>query len=506
MDRLRSGEVRLITLAPGSIKGLDLVSAFQAEITDEIDLLPPLYPVERLAGFEKELAKNLTSKLSAGFPIETPEVLQVRKAKRGIRPVPILTLEERTLYRALVDQVASALPKNDRRPNDYEAFKAAPLADPGVSHIVMADVHAYYQYVDHALLRQEIIDQCGEFGLAEALTQFLSAVAGRSFGIPQGHGPSDVLGEVLADVVERRMLRQGIPTWRYVDDFRMAAVAMEGAGRALDLLDEEVRSVALTLNEEKTRTMTRDEYLSWTAEPEQFWDSLEGEALAVLRDVDPYGSQPVEIDDLEVATAAAEVYLPRWSADGDRDKRYGYEATAQRHVLGNCFTVLQAASSPAGIAHAEDVINEEPNLTPRVCGYLAAQALDHPEEISDVCQRIITSAETYTSPWQALWVMEVMRSYIPITEAQQAWALRHFAGPGLGVVSANAAVLLVGSGSLNAGELAAHYHQSSAATRPTVAYALSLLDTAASESVTKSIMAESPMNRRLMTDPDDIPF
>lgn len=505
MGERRDQEVRIVALPAPLIKTLDLGSAFQSAISGDIDLLPPVVPRHRLAGFEKEGAKALASKLTAGLPIETPESVQASKAKRGLRPVPVLTLEERALYSALTDRIEVGLPKNERRPADYEAFKTAPLKDPKTTHVVMADVHAYYQYIDHSLLRQEIIDQTGEFGLADALTQFLGAVAGRLFGIPQGHSPSDVLGELLIDVVERRLLRRGIPTWRYVDDFRLAATSLQKAGRALEYLDEEVRSIGLTLNEEKTRTMTRAEYLAWTAEVNEFWQSLEDEALIVLRDVDPYSDQPVEVDDLEVAAATAEVYLNRWAEDESSGKRYGYEATAQRHVLGNCYTVLEAADSPAGIAHAERIMYEEPSLTPRVCAYLSGQTPSHPADISAVCQRVVTSA-TYISRWQALWIMEVMKSYTPLTDEQLAWTMSQLADEALGVVSASAAVLLAKHETLGIADLAALYHRSSNATRPTIAYALSLVDSAASEPVTQAIQAESPITRRIMTDPDDIPF
>ena len=152
-------------------------------------------------------------------------------------------------------------------------------------YVVKTDVTAYFEYVDHELLRAELLDQTGEEPTVDALLLVLGSVLGRLVGLPQVHPASDILGDCYIDPVRRRLIRRGYTTFMYADDFRIVAGTLGQAGAALEACSVEVRRRALVSNERKTFTYRRTTYeqsLGSYAEAER--RLFEGDEV-----VDPFG-------------------------------------------------------------------------------------------------------------------------------------------------------------------------------------------------------------------------
>src|SRR5262249_34904011 len=93
------------------------------------------------------------------------------------------------------------------------------------------------------------------------LTELLSEVEQRSFGLPQLLESSDQLSEVYIRIVERDLVRRGLLIWRYNDDFRIAVKPYGDALEAIERLAASAREIGLTLNDHKTRTPGLFNYL-----------------------------------------------------------------------------------------------------------------------------------------------------------------------------------------------------------------------------------------------------
>jgi hypothetical protein len=176
------------------LKRLDVSEAVAAELSWRNRLLPRRRDEVTLASQQAKVESWLRPQLkrSAG---QLASVVLADKSWRGMRPLHVMTLEDRVLYRALVNLIGKALPKPLLKRIPIDQFKSAPLDVPGVEYITKTDVTSYYEFVDHDLLCAELIAQTGEEPATEALGELLASVMGRRVGLPQVHPSSDVLGD-----------------------------------------------------------------------------------------------------------------------------------------------------------------------------------------------------------------------------------------------------------------------------------------------------------------------
>jgi hypothetical protein len=72
-------------------------------------------------------------------------------------------------------------------------------------------------------------------------------------GLPQGCVISPMLANLCLDVLDDRLMAEGIQMVRYADDFVILAKSRKAAERAYALSEETLASLRLRLNTEKTR-------------------------------------------------------------------------------------------------------------------------------------------------------------------------------------------------------------------------------------------------------------
>ena len=203
------------------LRRADLPNTIALELSSRNRLLPRRWDYAALAPEPSAVETWLRPQLRRGPSGRNASVVFADKGWRGARPLHVMTLEDRVLYRALVGLISGALPERLSSRVPIEQFRNAPLDVPDTEYISKTDVTSYFEFVDHDLLCAELIAQTGEELAADALADLLASVLGRRVGLPQVHPASDVLGDTYIDRVRRRLLRRGHAVFTYSADERV---------------------------------------------------------------------------------------------------------------------------------------------------------------------------------------------------------------------------------------------------------------------------------------------
>lgn len=157
------------------LRRADLTNAVALELSSRNRLLPRRWDYAALALESAAVETWLRPQLRRGPSGKSASVVFADKGWRGARPLHVMTLEDRVLYRALLGLISEALPERLRSRVEVEQFRNAPLDVPGVEYISKTDVTSYYEFVDHDLLCAELIAQTGEELAVDALTDLLAS-------------------------------------------------------------------------------------------------------------------------------------------------------------------------------------------------------------------------------------------------------------------------------------------------------------------------------------------
>ena len=124
--------------------------------------MPPLWSDLALQGEIQAVSEYLRASSSRPFEVETEVAVLARKKSRGARPLSRLGLRERVLYRGLTNLVAARTVIPSRSDDAYEEFDGAPLASDDVAYVLKTDIAAYYEYIDHDRLIDEVVAQTAD--------------------------------------------------------------------------------------------------------------------------------------------------------------------------------------------------------------------------------------------------------------------------------------------------------------------------------------------------------
>ena len=182
--------------------------------------------------------------------LSEPQIVWVPRRGSGSRPVPDVSFTERVVLEALVSQLGDELRPlqgalqltslRDPQEGDRAAFEKRPLEQPG-DVVVIADVASFYEYVDHDVLEQDVVELTGDVELALALRESLRDLMGRDIGIPQGPRASDLIADLYLSGTDRVVQRAGLDLQRFNDDFLFAAADRSDAERQLVRLEASLR-------------------------------------------------------------------------------------------------------------------------------------------------------------------------------------------------------------------------------------------------------------------------
>lgn len=184
---------------------------------------------------------------------------------------------------------------NEFREKSLEAF------DEDTSHVIIADITAYYDNIDVSRLSSDLrqigIDQEVVSTLSKCLNKW-SVTEGR--GIPQGSSGSHILAKIYLNSIDLLFHSKDVKYLRYVDDIRIFCTSLSEARKALIDLSTSLRNRGLSLQSAKTRIHPAHEarkiidgiHPTLAGVRDEFIEEIKG----VLENLGPYASIP-EIDD-----------------------------------------------------------------------------------------------------------------------------------------------------------------------------------------------------------------
>lgn len=412
-------------------KGLRRRLELLAAVKDEAETghwSVPTRSIERaVRGREAAAAKYLEGVFASDFPLLAAQVIQVAK-QNGVRPLHVMSFPERVLYRAVTYVFRPRISAPDRSSPAFDVFKASPLEVPGTKYIVSSDLSAFYQYIDHELLESELVAQTGEAGAAAAVTAILEAILGRRFGLPQMNKTSDILSEVVIDMLERRLIRAGYEVSRFNDDFRIAVPTSRRATQALDDMEEAARAIGLTINEPKTYVQTIEDYKASMDIGESIWSKVTSEVHLDLRVVDwsnlnfyeppmpdLIGEQEHEVgsvdgEDLDHEARAlwsgiAGELLGMWWSHVDRKPRDWSQAHVYKRLLRQSLRILRGTGDPVGLSFCTRILTYDRESTPQVAAYLRRMVTEDFHGVLGVFNELVSS-DIHMSHWQVMWLFE----------------------------------------------------------------------------------------------------
>jgi hypothetical protein len=501
----------VLAALPYSLRSrLDFMRATKDEVAQPIDMLPSRMVERALAGHEEEYARLIEAKVCQAIDVQPAETVWVPKAAHvgRYRPITALGLGDRVLLRALANELSADIPPFDRSFQAQEAFQRRPL-ETGASYVVIADVSAFYFFVDHELLASRLVDLTARADTAEVTRAVLDALMGRPYGLPQNFGPSMPLSEAFIGPVERRLLREGIVTFRANDDFRLCAHDWGGALQALERLQEEVSHVGLDLNSEKSWILKLETYASNLG----LTNKLLAEALTStdpdLPEINAYTGEPVESDENEEADGEDD----EWFEDDEDEKRAdiededhdleddtdaglaaaalrlfehtaaqrlsdqqmsGFKRAANRQAMLIALQLLTRTRSEAGVDVGAKMVALDPLLTRPYVAYLRALPAEG-QTTAERVQDTLTLFRGHAPFWAQAWLTNALLDpHVALTDSVRAWLQTLLVSRAPAVLRMRAALALAFHRELSAKVIGEMLDKLPAAARPDAAVAMAL--------------------------------
>jgi len=481
-----------IKLSDSALTLVDLKTSAESEAESYSGFVPKGVIERVLKGNSKELEIIINSQMKAGIQIPIPEVLLASKAVRGNRPFAVLDVTQRVLYNGLTSALQKDLPPLHRGGELFEEFKLAPLNHSSKGYVVMTDVAACYQYIDHELLESELLAQTSETEITECIISFLGALSQRSCGLPQGRLGSHILAEVVLDIAERKLLRDGAAVWRYSDDFRIHAENQSEAQRSLELLEHQLRKMGLVLSEEKTSVRTHAEYESWAHAASKQIESVGEEVELDLTVLDQYENE-YPPDDVDVSVEQATRLLSYW-VDGIRDKKsqFGPDTVINRRLFKYALWILRGLREDEGISKTKFILEHEPSFTPDVMNYLLEVTTQYEDSVTLVLDEVVGDPDFYLSDWQKVWLLQPMKKVSELSTTQIGWVREQFKSQS-GIVSSESAIVLAKHTLVDVDTLLHKFNLCDEGSRPQLVEAITITAGSASDKKVRAVTRDRPL-------------
>jgi hypothetical protein len=435
------------------VDALDLNGAATAEAATRRNLIPPEPWLDVVAQNASAVASWVRTRLEAGVQNSTAPIASARKLSHGNRPVAIAGIAERIAYRALTNHTLDGQPPATRTAESYRDCVVGPikhaLARVGpiwtisqveVGYVVESDITAFYQYVDHELLYDELILQTGRVEAAGFLCDLLAEMQGAKYGLPQLLDASDELSEVYLRIMDRDVIRRGHDLWRYNDDFRITATSYEQAQDAIEQLAEAARHLGLVLSDHKSYITRFRNYLVRYVDID-----VDADAVALdPQDVEAAVVDYAHLDDDDSIEVAVSTLARLDAASNDAGRLDLKNLTADdlrflRRALGS----LTRLTRPEGLNRVKHLFLFAPALTPRLVEYLIALHPAEPEKVVSIWTSLTSNNGGSFSEWQATWLLYAARRLDLLNSpAAIEWA-RYQRGRGAGgLLAAEASLVL----------------------------------------------------------------
>lgn len=387
---------------PAVVKRLGISDAAKIVTTVPLDRLPRLISERCLEGREGRLTREVATAYSSGT-IVAAETFSMPRKGFGPRPVALLAARDRIAYDALVARLRGELPAESRSQENWNSFRSFGRPDSSASakYVVTLDIASMYEYVDHAILRRELLVQSMDTAHVEATIALLGEAFGTTRGLPQMMSSSDVLADAYIAILERALLRHGYALARYADDFRVLAPDWATANQIIERAAEVARGIGLVLSAEKTSIKKASKIADDDAELQRVLDKYFAAAqsdLTTFDDLMDWYSDPVEADEPDDETAMNEAFrrvLRDWTR---RRTRSGLPSQLVAKALRSLRNAPVRVSNKA----LTQLVFMDPLKLSSVILYLRAR----PSELEQNWRtaRKLAAMERQ-SPWAKLWLL-----------------------------------------------------------------------------------------------------
>lgn len=446
---------------PESIVGTTSTETVSAELFSGNRFLPPRWGDIALYSHIEEAASWMQSVQRREIEPDKSDFVMARKSGQGARPLTYMSLRDRLLYRGAAERALRDVFVADRSVDAYEEFLTDPLSVQNTRFILKTDIAAFYQYIDHERLVDEVVAQTGDDLAAGFAVGVLQGATNRRFGLPQMTNPSDKLSDVYIQPVERALIREGMNVFRFADDFRVACSDYDDALTALELIERISLNLGLVVNEGKTTTPSRDfyekslravkdaeadlfgslqtdvvEFDVETAYGDSEIEEFDPTAWTLLHERTGEADDEVDNDDSRSSSAYPDDIQEMAAVQGVRawvagDSRGGigarWTAGTRSVILRKSLKVLTLAKNPDALKSITAILVKEPHFAPQVVRYMLALIPRYGGRVAramdQICSRRITSV------WQSLWLAycagEVVQRKRSRPSAHVQWLFAH---------------------------------------------------------------------------------
>ena len=221
--------------------------------------------------FEHDLNANLFAlgeELRRGtyFPLPLMKI-QVAKKNGEPRALCIPAVRDRVAQKAVLDLLEPVVEKEFEtcsfayrkgRSVRQAVYKIKEYYDNGYRYVVDADIDAFFDTVDHGLLTEKFRRVVADATIRTLIDLWIkaevwdgTALSVIEKGIPQGSAISPMLANLFLDELDEEMLQKGLKFIRYSDDFVILCKTPEAAVQALELTEQVLDGLLLSLDEKE---------------------------------------------------------------------------------------------------------------------------------------------------------------------------------------------------------------------------------------------------------------
>jgi hypothetical protein len=364
------------------------------------------------------------------FASEPLRTIRVPKDTRShtTRPGAVPEIDDRIVYQYLVDDLAHAVEPSlvsvaegvvhsyryagdrtapemfaDIETASYGTFqqKVAAIGE-RQDFLVVADVADFYERLYHHVL-ENLLRGLGAPG--ETVSSVMGLLRrmrrGTSYGIPQGIWPSDYLGNLYLDSVDKFLVRRGLDYCRFVDDMRVGVESISEGERALQMLEMQLEPLGLSLNPGKTQIVPRPQIEQTLMPYRARLESLSQDFRAAFLADSPYDVSEEELPAFDqAATSAALVALFR-----EQLQLAAPDAT----ILRFCVRRFRASVTVEVLREIVETLDRLVVVTQAVVPYLlriAAETEYGPWVAESVTRYLASDSPAYD--WQIMWLLQLL--------------------------------------------------------------------------------------------------
>jgi len=298
---------------------------------------------------------------------------------------------------------------------DYNVALHQLALDEFDGYIIEGDIASYFLNIDIPELERQLLEAGCKGGVVRDLGGLLDGWQAHGVrGLPQGIPPSSPLANFYLAFLDEALRAEGASFIRYMDDFAVVCPSYHEARRLLDLIEETLYKLGLSLGGGKSK-IVRSEHVLSRLTPEEGIEEL----VVNLREAGDYAPDETEIEEIRL-DQVCEVFDAAVTALAEDDYR--------RNEFTFAFRQLGRARNAHALAEIPRVLLRMPGLTAPASRYLEAIASTSRSEVATVMATICSGRFHRVQEWlHLLRVLQVLpnRAAANLSEQLSSMAMDH---------------------------------------------------------------------------------